>query len=105
MDCKGSRNGGALKRPLLNQINKVMSKIIYYHDPKYPKVVSKAISKYKYLQEEKVYLEVHDDNIYIMWHVYMDNYISMHRVQQIANFLSKGTNLPIYCCGGYRLAN
>lgn len=63
-------------------------------------IVEKAIEKYKYLQEETVWIECYNGIIVINWHPSMDSYISTHRVMQIAKFLRKGTDRPIYSAIG-----
>lgn len=62
----------------------------------------KAYNHYAYLQTETVNLEYwhHPEYICIHWGVYMDRHINMHRVWQIARFLRKHTDLPIYSSFG-----
>lgn len=70
------------------------------------KAINSAVGKYKYLQEERVFIEYRESEfILINWHSCMSNYVSMHRVKQIANYLAKRVTLPIYRKGGYKLAN
>lgn len=58
--------------------------------------IKKAEQKYMYLQEENCFLETekiygHEDKclINIYWYKYMDKFINMRRVRQIANYLHK----------------
>lgn len=62
----------------------------------------KANNHYKYLQEENCNLEYWHSPEYICihWSLFMDKHINMHRVWQIAHFLRKHTDLPIYCSFG-----
>ena len=52
------------------------------------KELFKALVKhYQYVNEEQVFIEFADSYIYIHWHNYMDKYIRMDRVSQIAQYI------------------
>lgn len=61
-------------------------------------IINKAYEHYACLQKEDYFFEYEENKyIAIKWHVYMDRFVSMTRVKQIAKFLRKnGITLPIY---------
>ena len=65
-----------------------------------PAIVEKAIEKYQYLQKEIVWIECYNGIIVINWHHYMDGNINMECVKQIAKYIRKGTDKPIYTAIG-----
>lgn len=64
------------------------------------KAIESCYKRYKCLQNEDMYLKLEKGYVSIFWHVYMDRYISIARVKQIAKRLRKHTDLPIYSSFG-----
>lgn len=62
--------------------------------------IEKAMQKYKYLQEETVFIENEENYLCINWHVYRDKYINYKMVCYIAKFLRRYTDKPIYSSFG-----
>lgn len=61
-------------------------------------IIGNAIKHYKCLQEEDFWIEFDEShNIWVLnWHSYMDSYINMTRVKQVAKFIRKHSSFPIY---------
>lgn len=61
-------------------------------------IIKKAYNKYACLQKEDFYIEYDEQHniIVLSWHVYMDRFINLNRVMQVAKFLRKYTDIPIY---------
>ena len=64
--------------------------------------IKKATEKYACLQEEDFWIEQTDTYIGLVWHIYMDRFINLHKVKCVANYLRKYTNLPIIDSFGKR---
>lgn len=62
----------------------------------------KTMNHYVCLQKEEMFLEYdkQHDIITIRWHVFMDRYINMKKVFNIARFLHRYTDVPIYSSFG-----
>lgn len=60
-------------------------------------IIAKAVDRYQCLQNGDFRIERTPTYIALCWNATMDNYINMVRVYQVARFLRKYTNLPIYC--------
>lgn len=69
------------------------------------KIIEKAYNKYKCLQSEDFYLSFDEQhNIFVIdWHTFMDGYINMNRVRNVAKFVRKYSDFPIY--NSYGLMN
>lgn len=52
--------------------------------------------RYKCIDEEDFYVEKTDKYILLNWNTFMDCYVNMLRVKQVAAYLRKFTTLPIY---------
>ena len=61
-------------------------------------IINKAYKHYKCLQCEDFYLSFDKQhNIFVIgWHTFMDAYINMERVKNVAKFVRKYSKLPIY---------
>ena len=61
-------------------------------------IIDNAYKHYACLQKEDYYIEFEENKyIAIKWHVFMDEFVSLKRVKQIATYLRKnGIDLPIY---------
>lgn len=63
-------------------------------------VIRKAYDKYVCLQKEEIYIDYEENKcITIRWYVYMDKFVNkafLKRVSNVANYLKKYTDLPIY---------
>lgn len=68
-------------------------------------IIEKAYNKYKCLQNEDFYLFFDEQhNIFVInWHTFMDCYINMNRVRNVAKFVRKYSDFPIY--NSYGLMN
>ena len=62
------------------------------------KIINKAYEHYKCLQYEYFYLSFDEQHeIFIInWHTFMDAYINMERVRNVAKFVRKYSKYPIY---------
>ena len=69
------------------------------------RIIDKAYNKYKCLQNEDFYLSFDKQHeiFVINWHTSMDGYINMKRVKNVAKFVRKYSNFPIY--NAYGLMN
>lgn len=76
---------------------------------KVKRIIDKAYNKYKCLQNEDFYLSFDEQHeiFVITWHSFMDRYINMERVRNVAKFVRKFvrkySNFPIY--NAYGLMN
>lgn len=59
-------------------------------------VLENLYKRYKYVNEEDVWVENCKDYVCINWHTFMDGYINMHIVRCIAKYLRKYTSKPIW---------
>lgn len=61
-------------------------------------IIAKAYNHYKCLQNEDFYLTFDEKhNIFVIgWHSFMDAYINMTKVMNVAKFVRKYSNFPIY---------
>lgn len=64
-------------------------------------IIEKAVNKYKCLQEGDFFIDWCPTYIALRWNAFMDKYINLARVKQVAKFLRKYTDLPIYSSIGY----
>ena len=57
-------------------------------------IIKKAYSKYMCLQCEDFYIEYDEKRnlLTLWWHVFMDRYVNLLRVKQVANFVRKHNN-------------
>ena len=62
------------------------------------RIIDKAYNKYKCLQSEDFYLSFDEQHeiFVINWHTFMDKYINMERVRNVAKFVRKYSKYPIY---------
>ena len=69
------------------------------------RIIDKAYNKYKCLQSEDFYLSFDEQHkiFVITWHSFMDRYINMGKVRNVAKFVRKYSNFPIY--NAYGLMN
>ena len=65
-------------------------------------VINLTINHYICLQKEEMFLEYDEQHniIVINWHVYMDRFINMKKVFQIAHFMRRYIDIPIYSAYG-----
>ena len=65
---------------------------------KVKEIIGKAYNKYKCLQNEDFYLSFDEQHeiFVINWHTFMDKYINMERVRNVAKFVRKYSEYPIY---------
>ena len=61
-------------------------------------IINKAYKHYKCLQSEDFYLSFDEQHkiFVIEWHTFMDDYINMERVKNVAKFVRKYSKFPIY---------
>ena len=61
-------------------------------------IISKAYKHYKCLQNEDFYLNFDKQHeiFVINWHTFMDQYIDMNKVHNVAKFVRKYSKFPIY---------
>ena len=62
--------------------------------------IKKATEKYVCLQEQDFWIEHYDGIIVLNWHNYMDKYINYRKVENVARFLRKYTDEPIFSALG-----
>ena len=62
------------------------------------KIIDKAYIKYQWLQNEDFDLSFDEQHeiFVINWHTFMDKYINMERVRNVAKFVRKYSKYPIY---------
>ena len=62
------------------------------------KIIDKAYNKYQCLQNEDFDLSFDEQHeiFVINWHTFMDKYINMERVRNVAKFVRKYSKYPIY---------
>ena len=65
---------------------------------KVKRIIDKAYNKYKCLQYEYFYLYFDEQHkiFVITWYSFMDGYINMEKVRNVAKFVRKYSNFPIY---------
>ena len=63
-------------------------------------IIIKAYNKYACLQKEEFYIDYEEDKcITLRWHVFMDRFVNkafLKRVANVANYLKKYVDVPIY---------
>lgn len=61
-------------------------------------IIEKAYNHYKCLQCEDFYLTYDEEHkIFVLeWHTFMDSHINMGKVKNVAKFVRKYSDLPIY---------
>jgi len=71
-------------------------------EKKIGKAFGMAINHYVCLQKQEMFLEYDEQHniITIRWHIFMDRFINMKKVYNIARFLRKYTDIPIYSSFG-----
>lgn len=65
-------------------------------------IINKAYNHYMCLQSEDFFLSFDKKGNFfeIYWHTFMDSYINMNKVMNVAKFIRKHSDLPIIdCCG------
>lgn len=58
--------------------------------------IERAYTKYACLQNEDFYIERQRGLIVLRWHTFIDGFINLRRVMDVARYLRKYTDLPIY---------
>lgn len=59
-------------------------------------IIDKAYNKYACLQNEDFYIEFCETYWALNWHTFMDSYINYNKVGNVAKFIRKYSDLPIY---------
>lgn len=61
-------------------------------------IIEKAVNHYKCLVNEDFWIEFDKEHLIwvLNWHTFMDEYINMTRVKQVAKFIRKYSKFPIY---------